>query len=56
MINKNIFLSIAISAIIGTTSSIFQFYTIEAQSNEKIIGSDTLVVALEDWGESFQTM
>ena len=33
MINKNMFLVIAISALIGSTTSIFQFNTVEAQSN-----------------------
>jgi plastocyanin len=33
MIDKNMFLVIAISALIGTTTSIFQFSTVEAQSN-----------------------
>src|SRR5215217_4549216 len=37
MINKNMFLLIAISAIIGTITSTFQFSTIEAQSNNTSI-------------------
>src|SRR3712207_6626146 len=53
MINKNMFLLIAISTIIGTTTSIFQFSMVEAQSNEKIIGLDMLVITLEDWGGIF---
>lgn len=54
MTNKNMFLLlIAISAIIGTTTSIFQFNVVEAQSSDKIIGSDMLVLTLEDWGGIF---
>jgi len=53
MITKNIFLLIAISAIVGTTTSIFLFSTVEAQSNKDIQGSHMFVITLEDWGGIF---
>ncbi len=53
MINKIIFLLIAFSASIGTTTSIFQFNTVEGQSNDNVIGLNMLVITLEDWGGIF---
>jgi hypothetical protein len=50
MFNKNIFLFIAIASTIGTTTSIFQFNSVDAQSVEAPDGLDTLVITLENWG------
>lgn len=47
------FLLMAISTIIGTTTSISQFSAVEAQTSDKIIGLDMLVITLEDWGGIF---
>ena len=41
MINKNMYLVIAIFVIIGTTASIFQFSAVEAQSNDNSSLVDT---------------
>ena len=50
MFNKNIFLFIAIASTIGTTISLFQFNSVDAQSVETPDGLDTLVITLENWG------
>jgi hypothetical protein len=50
MFNQNIFLYIAIASTIGTTTSIFQFNSVDAQPVETAVGLDTLVITLENWG------
>ena len=48
MFNKNIFLYVAIASTIGTATSIFQFNSINAQSEQTAVGLDTLVITLEN--------
>ena len=48
MFNKNIFLYVAIASTIGTATSIFQFNSINAQSEQTSVGLDTLVITLEN--------
>ena len=48
--NKNIFLYVAIASTIGIATSIFQFNSINAQSEQTAVGLDTLVITLENWG------
>ena len=48
MFNKNIFLYVAIASTIGTATSIFQFNSIDAQSEQTVVGLDTLVITLEN--------
>ncbi|HEX2409383.1 MAG TPA: hypothetical protein VHJ38_19440 [Nitrososphaeraceae archaeon] len=50
MFNKNILLYVAILSTIGTATSIFQFNSVDAQSVEPLVGSNTLVITLENWG------
>ena len=48
MFNKKIFLYITIASTIGTATSIFQFNSINAQSEQTAVGLDTLVITLEN--------
>ena len=50
MFNKNIFLYVAIAFTIGTATSIFQFDSVDGQSVGTVVGLDTLVITLENWG------
>jgi hypothetical protein len=50
MFNKNILLYVAIVLTIGTATSIFQFNSVDAQTVEPLVGSNTLVMTLENWG------
>ncbi|MGD1836470.1 MAG: hypothetical protein ACPKPY_00245 [Nitrososphaeraceae archaeon] len=57
MINRNGFLLIAIATTIVTGISVFQFNSVEAQSeinvndtSTNMIGSNVLVITLEEWG------